>query len=84
MSDLHESHGDVTLSLTTETADGGRLHQSWTICGCSAKVVRMRLGPPQNESVSTAEATRVIAETVLRHVREQLGIYVRLCARHCL
>jgi hypothetical protein len=59
-------HGDVTLSLTTETRDGGRVHQSWTICECSARVMRGRLGPPQHEAVATAEATRAIAETVLR------------------
>jgi hypothetical protein len=66
MSDLHESHGDFTLSLTTETADGGRLHQSWTICDCTLPALRGMLGPPEHESVATAEATREIAETVLR------------------
>lgn len=64
--DPHASHGDVTLSLTRETADGGQIHQSWTICACHLPALQARLGPPQHESVATAEATRAIAETVLR------------------
>jgi hypothetical protein len=66
MIDPHESHGSVTLSLTSETRDGARVHQSWTICGCSARVMRTRLGPPQHEGTATAEAVRATAEAVLR------------------
>jgi hypothetical protein len=68
MSDEHTGpgHGDVTLSLTSETKDGGRVFQSWPICECSARVLRTRLGPPEHESIATAEATRAIAESVLR------------------
>jgi hypothetical protein len=58
-------HGDVTLSLTTETGDGGRVFQSWVICECTATVLRSRLGPAQHESVSTAEAVRATAQVVL-------------------
>jgi hypothetical protein len=58
-------HGDVTLSLTSETKDGGQLHRSWVICECSARVLRGRLGPPQRETIATAEAVIATAEAVL-------------------
>lgn len=66
MNDPHESHGDATLSLTEETADGGRLFQSWEICACDLPGLRARLGPPHHESVATAEAVRATADAVLR------------------
>jgi hypothetical protein len=58
-------HGDVTLSLTSETKDRGQLHRSWVICECSARVLRGRLGPPQRETIATAEAVIATAEAVL-------------------
>lgn len=58
-------HGDVTLSLTEETKDGGRLFQSWKVCECTAVALRARLGPAQHESIATAEAVRATAEAVL-------------------
>jgi hypothetical protein len=58
-------HGDVTLSLTSETKDGGQLHRSWVICECSARVLRGRLGPPQRETIASAEAVIASAEAVI-------------------
>jgi hypothetical protein len=60
-----QGHGDVTLSLTSETKDGGQLHRSWVICECSARVLRGRLGPPQCETIATAEAVIATASAVL-------------------
>jgi hypothetical protein len=62
----HDEHGNATLGLTEETADGGRIFQSWTICACTLAQLRERLGPPEHESVATAEATREIAAAVRR------------------
>jgi hypothetical protein len=62
--DPHAGHPDVTLSLTEERPDGGRVYQSWTICGCTLDGLRARLGPPEHESVATAEAVRSIGEKV--------------------
>lgn len=61
-----QGHGDVTLSLTRQRADGTWLHQSWTICECSALAERTDelLGPPEHETVATAEAHRATAEAV--------------------
>jgi hypothetical protein len=60
-------HGDVTLSLTTETRDGGRHHRSWIICECSALVQRLAviLPEPQQESWATAEQVRAMGEAAL-------------------
>jgi hypothetical protein len=63
--DPHAGHGNVTLSLAEETADGGRVFQSWTICACTLGALRARLGPPEHESFATAEATREVGEIVL-------------------
>lgn len=66
MADEHEGpgHGNVTLSLTTATPDGGRLFRSWIICECSALVQRLGelLPEPAWETLSTAEAVRAGAE----------------------
>jgi len=69
MSDEHTGpgHGDVTLSLTAETKDGGRHYRSWTICECSEMVQRLDviLPEPQQESWLTAEQVRATGEAVL-------------------
>ena len=61
-------HGDVTLSLTTETPDGSHLHRSWTICECSLLLKRLDalLGEPEHETVATPEAFRASAEAALK------------------
>ena len=58
-------HGRVLLALLQETPDGGRVAASWTICECTADTMRARLGPPQQESVTSAEAVRSMAEFAL-------------------
>lgn len=62
----HEGHANASLSLAEETADGGRVFQSWTICACTLAVLRARLGPAEHESYATAEATLEIGDAVLR------------------
>ena len=59
-------HGDVTLSLTTETPDGSHLHRSWTICECSLLLARLDalLGEPEHETTATADAFRATAAAV--------------------
>jgi hypothetical protein len=57
-------HGVVTLGLSTETGDGGALHQSWAICECSARALRRQLGPPAHETTASAEAYHATAEAV--------------------
>jgi hypothetical protein len=68
MADEHEGkgHGDVTLSLSEATADGGRHYRSWTICECSPLVQKLGqvLPEPEHESVVTAEAFRATADAV--------------------
>lgn len=66
-------HGDVTLSLT-EMRDGHHVHQSWGICECSARTLRVRLGPPQQETVASLDASLAIGEAV----RNQPGAVHRL------
>jgi hypothetical protein len=58
-------HGEATLSLTEERPDGSRLVQSWTVCECTAKGLRTRLGEPGWETVATREATEAIGAAVL-------------------
>ena len=65
-SDPHDEHPDATLSLTEETADGGRIFQSWTICACTLPRLRAFLGQPEHESHATADATREIGAAVQR------------------
>jgi hypothetical protein len=65
-SDPHEEHGNATLSLAEQTADGGQVFQSWTICACTLGTLRKFLGPPEHESFATAEATSEIGAAVLR------------------
>jgi hypothetical protein len=60
-------HGDVTLSLTWELPDGGRLHESWNVCECTGIVLRNNLGPAQNTSLATAAQTRKVAKYGLKH-----------------
>jgi hypothetical protein len=59
-------HGDVTLSLTEETAGGGRHYRSWNICECSPLVQRLRevLPEPAHESLVSPEAVRATAAAV--------------------
>lgn len=64
-------HGDVVLSLTWDLPDGGRLHQSWTVCECTATVLRGWLGPAQSESRATAAQYRDLAE----YAREHGGVH---------
>lgn len=70
MIDPHENHGNVVLSLTVDTPDGGSVHQSWSICDCTLPALRARLGPPHQETVASAEAKM---ETAL-HVLNQAGL----------
>lgn len=76
MDEIHGSgaqgHRRVALSLTTEQADGGSVHQSWDLCECSTAELQARLGPPDHEAVATAGQVREIAETVLDHSGPQL------------
>jgi hypothetical protein len=60
-------HGDVILSLSTERKDGGMTHRSWTICECSFLLKRLDslLGPPEHQTIASAEAVRVTAEAAL-------------------
>lgn len=65
MSHEGPGHGDATLSLTEETADGGHLYQSWIICECNLAGLRARLGPPEHETTATAESVLAAAQAVL-------------------
>jgi hypothetical protein len=60
-------HGDVILSLTTETKDGGLHHRAWTICECSPLAQRLAevLPEPQQETWATAEQVRATGEAAL-------------------
>jgi hypothetical protein len=59
-------HGNVQLSLGLPQPGGGILHQSWSICECSADRLRGMLGEPQQESLATAAQVRATAEAVLQ------------------
>lgn len=71
--DNHDAHGDATLSLTTDTEDGGKVFQSWTICACNVPGLRAMLGEPHNESISTAEQVQTLAHAALEHGGIQFG-----------
>lgn len=61
----HPGHGTTTLALTTTTEDGGKIHQTWDICSCSAQGLRERLGEPHTEGYTDAATARALAEAAL-------------------
>ncbi|WP_280410561.1 hypothetical protein [Nocardia asiatica] len=72
--DDHGTHGNALLTLTTETSDGGRITQSWTICECSGTGIREGLGAPRQQSFATAEQVAVLARTALEQGGIHLGV----------
>jgi hypothetical protein len=60
-------HEDVTLGLSFLRPDGGRLHQSWTVCACSPLLGQLGclLGSPEHETVASPEAVRATVEAVM-------------------
>jgi hypothetical protein len=62
----------VTLSLSTELADGGRAYDSWDLCECSVAGLRIRLGDPAHQALATAEQVRKTAQAVLDSGAAQL------------
>ena len=65
--DPHETHPDVTLTLSEHLPDGGMIVQSWTICGCGLPKLRAQLGQPHNQSISNADAVMDLAKSSLNH-----------------
>jgi hypothetical protein len=61
-----EGHRIVTLSLTVEKADGGRVFDSWELCECSVAAMRLRLGHPLYHTEATEAETIAAAQAVLR------------------
>lgn len=59
--------GTVLLTLQSGNPDGSMLARSWTITRCAAESLAERLGTPDAESLSTAEAVADAAAAIESH-----------------
>ncbi|MFI9591148.1 hypothetical protein [Nonomuraea sp. NPDC052265] len=60
----HADHTSGVLSITEPTSDGGELHQSWEMCGCTLNQLRETLGIPDHQLLATAEQAQATGRAV--------------------